>query len=427
VGDYEAFYCSGTLIAANLVVTADHCGNPWCVYLKGNDVSRPEDGEILRVTQLFSHPEVDLMVLLLERASQVRPRHVAQGIEVAGATMATLVGFGTIDQDGTIGYGRKRKVEVPIVSLDGGGLGEAKKYGCLPGREVVAGHRGLLQDSCRGDSGGPLYIRNAQGEYYLLGATSRGVANGFRACGDGGVYVRVDLCLDWIRSVTAAEIEGPAPERKRRGTMLWDRNMTNLRNILAGLYWNMEDARRVVLEAGMNPAYISFSSRIINTWQSILEEAQKHSRVPDIIAVARKDTPRYKLWPWPSRTCFWGWRLLPSATMHGTVHAKARNGEDHRRDEHPASDQLLATGAGGVASGGPRAAARRQQRFRLPDHQQPAHHNKPRVAHSRGSAWSGGAVQLSEDSTGTRCAGGLLSPGAGGGFCHIASGGSGWG
>ena len=27
-----------------------------------------------------------------------------------------------------------------------------------------------------------------------------------RECGDGGIYVRVDLCLDWIRDVTGAEI-----------------------------------------------------------------------------------------------------------------------------------------------------------------------------------------------------------------------------
>ena len=74
---------------------------------------------------------------------------------------------------------------------------------------MVAGHRGLRMDSCKGDSGGPLYIEDREGEYYLLGATSRGARDALTTCGDGGIYVRVDLCLDWIREVTGVEIGGP--------------------------------------------------------------------------------------------------------------------------------------------------------------------------------------------------------------------------
>lgn len=208
IGDNQWFYCSGTLIAPNVVVTADHCHNVTRIFLEGNDVSRPEEGEIIRIVRQFSHPEVDLRVLLLEKNSQVAPRHVAQAREKASIKTGTLVGFGTIDLHGTVGYGRKRKVQVPITSLGCSEPDAAKKYGCLPNREIVAGHRGLLLDSCKGDSGGPLYIQNAEGNYYLLGATSRGARDGFTTCGDGGIYVRVDLCLDWIRSVTKANIEG---------------------------------------------------------------------------------------------------------------------------------------------------------------------------------------------------------------------------
>jgi len=97
-------------------------------------------------------------------------------------------------------------VDVPIMSIDCGGAGDPKHYGCLPDRELVAGHSGLMLDSCNGDSGGPLYVQGADGQYYLLGATSRGARGGFHKCGDGGIYVRVDLCLDWIRKVTGAQI-----------------------------------------------------------------------------------------------------------------------------------------------------------------------------------------------------------------------------
>lgn len=211
IGDDQGYKCTGTLIAPNVVVTADHCEQVTRVFLSGTDISKPEEGETLRVVRQLSHPEVDLKVLVLAKDSQVKPRHVAQGAEVTGAAMTMLVGFGTIDIHGRVGYGIKRRlaVEIPITSLACTEPSDPKKYGCLHGREMVAGHRGLLLDTCHGDSGGPLYIRGASGEYYLLGTTSRGVRNGFTNCGDGGIYVRIDLCLDWIRSVTGVEIEGP--------------------------------------------------------------------------------------------------------------------------------------------------------------------------------------------------------------------------
>lgn len=74
--------------------------------------------------------------------------------------------------------------------------------------------------------------------------------------------------------------------------MAWDRNMSNLRNVLAGLYWNVEEARRIILDVGMNPAFISFSHKSINTWQSILEEAQQHDKVGDVITKAREEYPK---------------------------------------------------------------------------------------------------------------------------------------
>ena len=74
--------------------------------------------------------------------------------------------------------------------------------------------------------------------------------------------------------------------------MSWNKNLANLRNVLAGLYWNVEGARRIVLEVQMNPAVINFSNRMINTWQSILEEADLQDKVGDIIAKAREEYPK---------------------------------------------------------------------------------------------------------------------------------------
>lgn len=209
VGSSVEYTCSGTLIAPNVVVTADHCDDTTRVFLKGSNVDHPDEGETIQVIKLFSHPEVDLKVLVLEQDSQVTPRHVAQGAEVQTVDTAVVAGFGTIDAYGRVGYGIKRRAEVPMMSLQCLDPTDPKKFGCQSGREIVAGHVGLKRDTCQGDSGGPLYVVGPDGDYYLLGATSRGAGNAHVPCGDGGIYVRVDLCLDWIREVTGVDIEGP--------------------------------------------------------------------------------------------------------------------------------------------------------------------------------------------------------------------------
>ncbi len=72
----------------------------------------------------------------------------------------------------------------------------------------------------------------------------------------------------------------------------WNPKLSNLRNVLAGLYWREEEARRIVLEVGMNPIFIEFSNKPINTWQSILEEAGHHGKIGDIIAKAHEENPK---------------------------------------------------------------------------------------------------------------------------------------
>ncbi|MGH2543611.1 MAG: S1 family peptidase [Ardenticatenaceae bacterium] len=220
--DLYGYFCTGTLIAPNIIVTAAHCpvqtdSRMEKVFLLGSDIERPEEGEIVRVKEQYVHEEYnsatnehDICVLVLEQDSSVEPRHVAQGLELQALLEpdALLVGFGTIDFAGRKGYGKKREVKVPITSI-GCEADVAETYGCWEAREIVAGHRGLNRDSCKGDSGGPLYVLGETG-YYLLGATSRGVTlPGARTCGDGGIYVRVDHYLDWIFEKTGVRIAGP--------------------------------------------------------------------------------------------------------------------------------------------------------------------------------------------------------------------------
>lgn len=206
VGTPSGFFCSGVLVAPNVVLSAGHCTGATLVFLKGSDVNVPADGERIAIAQSFRHPDRDLRALVLEHASQVKPRHVARGAEVGSPTRGTLVGFGDTDPDGTSGYGKKRRVEVPIESLDCASPGDAQKFACVPGVELVVGHPGLMQDGCDGDSGGPLYIENANGGFQLLGIFSRGTRDIAHNCGDGSICLRVDKFLDWIRAQTGVAI-----------------------------------------------------------------------------------------------------------------------------------------------------------------------------------------------------------------------------
>jgi formylglycine-generating enzyme required for sulfatase activity/nucleotide-binding universal stress UspA family protein len=62
--------------------------------------------------------------------------------------------------------------------------------------------------------------------------------------------------------------------------------LASLRTVLAALYPTEEDARRVVADAGMTAARIIFSGQANNTWQAILEEAEKSGALDALLAIA---------------------------------------------------------------------------------------------------------------------------------------------
>lgn len=90
-----------------------------------------------------------------------------------------------------------------------------------------------------------------------------------------------------LQSTTTHQTGGTA-------AMAWSLALTNLRNVLATLYTDEENARRVVVDARLNPQFIAFSSKAITNWQAILEEAQNQDQVEALIEVALKDYPNNK-------------------------------------------------------------------------------------------------------------------------------------
>jgi len=208
VGTPGAFCCTGTLIGPNVVLTAGHCGDGGCagrVYV-GIDANHPDPKKIVKVKTVKVHEkynpftlENDLTLLILEKdVTEVTPRKIAATADVEASFFVRLVGFGFTE----VGmFGVQNKVDVAIASASCDCDDCPDKYGCHKGKEMVAGGAG--KDSCNGDSGGPAYI-SKDGEWQLAGATSRATRNSVQNCGDGGVYVRVDKYLDWIKTTAAA-------------------------------------------------------------------------------------------------------------------------------------------------------------------------------------------------------------------------------
>lgn len=216
VGNNAQWGCTGTLIAPDVVVTAGHCAEVATRVCFGGDVSSPK--KVVKVKSAVQHPQYhqgrknDLMVLVLaEKVRGVTPRAIATKAQVDSATDARVMGFGNTNAAGTFGYGIKRFVDIPIVSPSCSGkvngvYDDDVSYGCDEQLEMVAGRPLLAQDSCTGDSGGPLYILKGANQWVLAGATSRATSSAVNNCGDGGVYVRIDKYLPWIKSIPGVKL-----------------------------------------------------------------------------------------------------------------------------------------------------------------------------------------------------------------------------
>lgn len=210
-GFMNTWFCTGTLVHPRIVVTADHCISRVTGQLDPNSIAigidsedDVDNSEIIRISRIIQHPREDLVMLILHTPSTVPPVERASSNDLVAAERVELVGFGNTDPAGSIGFGAKRQVNVPmhvIRKTPGEDLtAQETLLGFNSLSEFVAGRKGSGKDSCKGDSGGPCYIY-VDSKRQLAGATSRATDEANDNCGDGGVYVRIDTVADWIDEV----------------------------------------------------------------------------------------------------------------------------------------------------------------------------------------------------------------------------------
>lgn len=186
--------CTASIIAPDIIVTAAHC-----LQNKGrlsvSFGSTLESDTRVRARASRRHPdfgrrrgrdEADIAVVLLG-APLPRgfvPVPVFQAGSLRRGQAVLLAGYGVSDGRLDTGSGRLRKTETQVLRT--------------AGTEVLVDQsrgRGV----CRGDSGGPGFVRDRQGRLQVWGVVSRGPQH----CDEEGVFTRIDSHDQWIRRAIA--------------------------------------------------------------------------------------------------------------------------------------------------------------------------------------------------------------------------------
>jgi hypothetical protein len=270
----QKILCSGTLIAEGVVLTAGHCidlgvrdflvfgdavdmngelqwqRNNFVITASGSRTAEQESREsrssltqhvvqIARYTRMkpmeeFGNVTLDIALIQTKEGlpHYAQIAKIATPNEINESLTLRAVGFG-LTESGLAGEKRRADVIVASPSCDGsvtpGKLAnpdsDAKWYRCMKPFELVAGRlerfarlsAGAAEDTCTGDSGGPLFFRrpsadDATGAGFVVAAvTSRAVSrlglnDGRISCGDGGIYTRLDgLALRWVNRVLSKD------------------------------------------------------------------------------------------------------------------------------------------------------------------------------------------------------------------------------
>ncbi|KAK7191318.1 trypsin A chain (extracellular trypsin protease) [Paraphaeosphaeria sporulosa] len=195
-------FCGGSLLNANTVVTAGHCGVAYAasrVTVRAGSLNRNSGSTVVSVSSIktysgFNSNTLDGDVSILKLATSIPTSSTisyatlaASGSDPASGTTLTVAGWGTTTEGGSSLPTALRKVSVPVVARDTC----ASQYKAINQSYTIttnmfcAGLAAGGKDSCQGDSGGPIVDSSKT----LVGLVSWG--EGCAEPNAPGVYTRV--------------------------------------------------------------------------------------------------------------------------------------------------------------------------------------------------------------------------------------------
>lgn len=223
----DSQFCGGSLIRADWVITAAHCvegatPSEVDVFIGGESLNDRSAGETRSITQIHIHPDYvdDFDVALLKLSSPSTRQTIPQASRelddsLADNTPLLVTGWGlTSDGDANEdAQGSDELLEVEVPLRNRAQCTEA--YKSLDDQDITdnmicAGSEVEPKDSCNGDSGGPLMVRNSENQLELLGVVSFGSSNGCASTTHPGIYSRVSRFETWINGIVNGVVASPA-------------------------------------------------------------------------------------------------------------------------------------------------------------------------------------------------------------------------
>lgn len=217
--DGTDFFCGGTIIDEQYVITAAHClvYEEFDSFIVSAGITENDEVNQDREVEFFiSHPDYndftldnDIAIIKLKTplilGSKVKKINFAtQADSDAGlidpGIISTISGWGTVEEDGDVSLILKT-ADVPIVSLEEAN-GMDSYDGELTENMLAAGFKEGGVDACQGDSGGPLVVANSDNTSVILAGV---VSWGYGCARENlyGIYCNVFNYEDWILNILA--------------------------------------------------------------------------------------------------------------------------------------------------------------------------------------------------------------------------------